>query len=694
MESARKILQFARPGTVIEFSLGSQKEISLTKLINRLNFINFKEDSILVNFRHSKYPRTVSLEARPQPCLNNKLECHWTLTSESQPSIASCTFENIFIIDGTKLVVAVPELISVSESGATFLLPEKCIEVNYRKTRRHSCEGIRVELLQNSARFQGTLLDFSAVSFRVETDGAPHQAFHWVNTEVPVQVVFSNEETTIYSGSCRIISQTLGPRSRVYVLEPSQNQMQRFKAKEIRSVRHELLPLPNAFFKHPLSGKNIDLKVVDISGSGFSVNEEQERSVLLPGMIIPELELRIANGFTTKCMAQVIYRQVLQGADGSAKVKCGLSFLDMDIREHVNLLGLLYLAKDKNAYISNRANTEELWQFFFETGFIYPEKYAFVQANKAQLKEMYDKLYTENPSIARHFIYHEKGSILGHMAMLRFYENSWLIHHHAANKAESSTAGLVVLNQLAHSINDCYNLHSAHMNYVICYYRPENKFPNRVFGTATKLISDQKGCSIDTFAYLHYKRSFSDNWNFSGPWELTRSTAEDLFELESFYEQESGGLMLHALNLEPEMIHYDELSKEYQRLGFSLERHCYTLKKLGNIKAIFTVNLSDAGLNLSDLTNCIQVLIMDPEMLPKDIVYLALSILTHKYQQDDIPVLVYPVSYVEAAGIPFDKKYALWCLNVQNSGTKFLKYLTTLVTRNKSKKQTAEAVAQ
>jgi hypothetical protein len=684
MEDARKILQFVRPGTVIEFSAGSEKEIGLNKLINRLNFINFQEDSILVNFRHKKYPRTVSLEATPLPCLNNKLECHWTEAKESQPNLNACIFENIFIFDGQKLVVAVPELITLGDRGAIFLLPEKCVEVNYRKTRRHSCEGIRIELFQNSARFQGTLLDFSAISFRIETVSSPSQTFHWINPDIAVQIVFSNDSGTIYSGECRIISQNLGQKNRLYVLEPIQSQMQRFKAKEIRSVRHELLPLPNAIFRHPLSGKTIDLKVIDISGSGFSVHEELELSVLLPGMIIPELELKIANGFTTKCIAQVIYRQVNHHDDGSCAVKCGISFLDMDIKEHVNLLSLLYLAKDKNSYISNVVNTEELWQFFFETGFIYPEKYAFVQANKAKLKQMYDRLYTQNPSIARHFIYHEKGAILGHMAMLRYYQNSWLVHHHAANKSESKNAGLLVLNQLAHSINVCHNLQSAHMNYVLCYYRPDNKFPNRIFGTAARIINDKKGCSIDTFAYLHYQRSFSDDWNFSGPWELGRSTPEDLLELESFYEQESGGLMLHALSLEPGLIDSEELSREYERLGFAMKRHCYTLKKHGNIKLFVTVSLSDVGLNLSDLTNCIQVMVIDPENFPKDIVFLMLSILTHKYDQNDIPVLLYPVSYADAANIPYEKKYSLWSLNVQESGAHFLKYLVELLSRSRS----------
>jgi len=687
MEGARKILQFVRPGTVIEFSEGSEKEIGLPRLINRLNFTNFQGDSILVNFRHAKYPRTVSLEAIPLPCLNNKLECRWSDTTPFLPTLTSCIFENIFILDQQRLVVATPELISLGEGGAVFLLPEKSVEVNYRKTRRHACEGIRADLWQHGARFRGTLLDFSAVSFRIETESDPTQMFQWINPEVPIQVVFSSESGTIYSGECRIISQNLGQTSRIYVMEPLHSAMRRFKAKALRSQRQELLPLPNAVFQHPLSQKPVDLKVIDVSGSGFSVHEEPELAVLLPGMIIPALELRIANGFTVKCLAQVIYRQVESVDDLPASVKCGLSFLDMDIREHVNLLSLLYLARDKHSYMSNRVNTEELWQFFFETGFIYPEKYAFVQANKARLKEMYEKLYTENPSIARHFIYHERGLILGHMAMIRFYQKTWLVHHHAANKTASSTAGLVVLNQLATSINDSYNLHSAHLNYVICYYRPENKFPHRVFGNAVKVIDDRKGCSLDTFAYLHYRRNPSDDWNFSGPWQLARSTADDLMELEGFYEQESGGLMLNALHLTPDVVDCDQLSKEYHRLGFTLQRHCYTLKKNGVVKAVALVNISDVGLNLSDLTNCIQVIVLDPEQFPKEIVQLVLSILTQKYDQEEIPVLLYPVSYAESAGIPYDKKYSLWTLNIQDNAPHFLKYLAELTSRSRGKRQ-------
>ncbi len=88
---------------------------------------------------------------------------------------------------------------------------------------------------------------------------------------------------------------------------------------------------------------------------------------------------------------------------------------------------------------------------------------------------------------------------------------------------------------------------------------------SRVFGGAVKNIKDPKKCSVDSFAYFHYKDTSNIKHGVSGQWELVETRREDLVELENFYEHESGGLMLSALDLEPEMADLDELVKEYQK---------------------------------------------------------------------------------------------------------------------------------
>lgn len=684
MEHMRTISPLLRLNSVNEPSDEKEKDVSRKKLINRLNYINFCDGSVLINFKHVKYQQIVTIEAKPIPCQGDIFECIWNNPIEVDNKLASVKFENMFVVDGQKLIIVRPDVTTITEHGISFMLPETSTEVECRKARRHSCEGIRAQLLQNSALFHGTLLDFSAVSFRIEVTSTPPQTFQWVNPEYPVNVIFHDGNKTLYSAECTVLKHDFGKKIRSYVLEPAVQHIQRFKPKELRSIRQELVPQPSILFRHPLSAKIVDLKIIDLSGSGFSVYEDEENSVLLPGMVIPELELNIGNSFSIKCTAQVVYRHIVASEEKSNIVKCGISFLDMDIQDHVQLLSLNYLAKDGNSSICGKVVMENLWQFFFETGFIYPQKYTFLQVNKEKLKETYQRLYTENPGIARHFIYQENGVILGHLAMLRYYESSWLIHHHAANKSASTNAGLLVLNQLARSINDSHNLYSAHMNYCICYYRPDNKFPNRIFGNAANVINNRKGCSIDVFAYLHYQKPSKERCAVSGPWALTKTTPDDLSELASYYEHESGGLMLHALDLEPDMLDYVELSQEYQRLGFSMKRHIYSIRKDGILTAVVVVNLSDVGLNLSDLTNCIQVIVLDHEDFPKAALQQMLAGISDQFEQNEIPVLLYPVSYVESQGIDYDKKYVLWALNIPQNGAQFFKYMVQLLGRGKS----------
>jgi hypothetical protein len=658
------------------------KEIRRKPLINKLNYINFQDGTVLVNFKHFKYDHTVSYRAKPQPCLGEELKCLWIETDKIGQQLSSYKFQEVVIPNGKKIILVKSNEINIDDTGIRLVLPDKCWEFSPRKMRRHSCKGIKVQLIQNSASFYGILIDFSTASFRVEITADPPQTFQWIDPDIPIDLIFSDDNGILYSGECRILKQTGGNKTRSYVLEPAKYQIQRFKPKEFRSIRQKLVPSPSIIFKHPFTEKMANLKVVDLSGSGFSVEEDRSNAVLLPGMIIPEMELNFASNFNVKCKAQALYRQIMGEEENSDWVKCGVAILDMSIEDHGRLSALLHQAKDDHYYFCNRVDMDDLWGFFFESGFIYPKKYAFLETNKEKIKAVYKKLYTQNQKIARHFIYQDKDRILGHLAMIRFYENTWLIHHHAADRSVSLKAGIAVLNQIGRFINDSHHFHSIRMNYAFCYFRPENRFPNRVFGGVFKSINDPKGCSLDTFAYFHCRKTSNDESGLDRPWDLMEAQSEDLFELQNFYEFSSGGIMLDAMELnEGDAI--DDLSMKYQQLGLKREKHVFSLKRDGKLKAVAIINISDVGLNLADLTSNIKVIVVDSSELTKDILYSALSQLSKKFEQDEIPILVYPVSYVEKNSIPYEKLYHLWALNMQYTDHYF-KYLSELMKRNSS----------
>jgi len=656
----------------------TDKQLSKEYLVNKLNFTNFQDGTILINFKHKKYDLSISFHARPKPCSGNKLDCLWVEKDGMNEKLHPYKFNNFSVIDGIKLISATPQVSNMDDKGISFVLPETCYEISSRKVARHSCEGINVQLIQNSSFFYGSLIDFNPVSFCIELKIVPPQTFQWLDKNLKVNIILSNESETLYAGEFKILKNTGGHKTRQYVLEPVEHQIQRYQQKDHRSKRQKIIPSPDIIFRHPFTKKLVTLKATDISGSGFSAEEHDNSAVLLPGMIIPELELNFAGKSTVKCKAQVLYRQISCGDQKGIRVKCGITVLDMLLEDNMKLLSILHHEKESNSYVCNRVDMDALWDFFFETGFIYPSKYEFIQKNKKKIKETYEKLYTQNQNIARHFICQDKGRILGHMALVRFYRNTWLIHHHAARKSVLNRAGLIVLNQLGDFAYNCHRFYSLHMSFLIGYFRPDNKFASRVFGGAVRNIKDPKKCSVDALTYFHYKNIYSIKHGLSGQWELAETRREDLVELENFYERESGGLMLSALDLEPEMSDFDELVKEYQKLGFKREKFLFSLKMNKRLKAIFLVNISDIGLNLSDLTNGIKVIVLDSDDLSREVLYRMLSLVTEKTGQENTSILLFPAAYAEQKDIPFEKIYNLWVSKTQYSD-EYFRYVDRLL---------------
>jgi hypothetical protein len=654
------------------------KKFSKAELINKLNYINFQDGTVLVNFNHLKYDKTISLKATPQPCMGDLVDCLWSEDKSISQIIQSYAFSDLLIVNGRKLLKVKAELVRIDNESISLLLPEECYEITSRRARRHACEGINVQLMQNSTVFYGTLMDFNGFSFRVKITAVPPQTFDWMNPDHPMNIVLSEGKVTYYSGECKVIRYTHGNSTRNYILEPLKKQIQRFRQKEFRSERYKLTPSPNIVFQHPFTKGKIDLKVVDLSGSGFSVEEDASNTALMPGMILPELELSFADSYKIKCSAQVVFRKTMMATNGQKWIKCGLALLDMNIQDHLKLIALLHQTKDKNSYICNDVDLDALWDFFFETGFIYPDKYVAIQKNKKQIKETYAKIYTRNPHIARHFIYQDKGTIYGHMAMLRFYENAWMIHHHAARKSALNKAGLIVLDQIGRMINDSHRLYSLHMDYMICYYRPDNKFPTRVFGGAAKSIKDPKGCSLDGFAYFHFRPSTGSMSDLPAGWQICEIQPDDLQELADFYDHASGGLMLDAIDLTPDKLNCDNLGREYEQAGLTRQRQLFSLKQNGNLQAIFMVNTSDVGLNLSDITNCVKVFVTDSEELNVGLLQAAIRSVAQIAGKIDFPTLLYPAAWADEQEIAYEKIYNLWVCSLQYSD-EYFRYLRRLL---------------
>ena len=250
--------------------------------------------------------------------------------------------------------------------------------------------------------------------------------------------------------------------------------------------------------------------------------------------------------------------------------------------------------------------------------------------------------------------------------MLRAYPDSWLIQHHAASKDGYGLAGVAVLDQIGQYINEFHSHRSTHMDYVMCYFRKENKFPSRVFGGTAKDVTDPKGISLDVFSYVH----LTVEWEGPSICQILPVSDADLKSLNRFYESVSGGLMLDAMNLKVPTNADDELSSRYSELGFRRKSLVFSFHEAGTLKAIVTLQLTELGLNLSNLTNCFHALVIDPSLDPK-VLLSGLRKLGQQYTQEDLPLLVFPSNYLEAHGVTSEKNYTLWVLNMTHTDSYF-----------------------
>jgi len=662
----------------------SCRAITRQRLINALNFLNFQDETVILRFRHSIYNTVLSIEALPQPCSGESITCKWRTPGEQlHRKLTNYEFVDLRLSDGENLLFAQPKVNVIQPDYITLTLPESCFERKVRKVRRHRCNNIPVDLVQSGIKFQGALLDFSALSFSIELfERPPDVTFKLLNPEANVIIIIFSRVggEILYSGNCLIIKHTNSQEKRTFVLEVQEQTIQRHKPKNFRSQRQTLHPSPTIAFTHPLTGKLINLEASNLSASGFLVEEFYEDSVLVPGVILPQVGIELAGDLTISCKAQVIHRTLARDDDNHLIARCGITAIDMDMDDQLRLSSLLHNSKDRKSCVSTRIDLNELWRFFFETGFIYPNKYALMHTKKEQFKETYKKLY-ENPRIARHFIYQERGRIQAHMSTLRIYEHTWITHHHAS-RSRYNRAGLEVMNQIHRYINDFYSLYTTHMSFIIGYYRPENRFSERVYSGCVKAIHDPKKCSFDTFCYFCFNKGFVPSEFIQEGLRLRETVEDDLYELAQFYEHVSSGLMLSALDLEPHMLHAHALDEEYRKTGFRRERHLFSLKRGDEVKAIFVVLISDPGLNMSEVTNCIHVFVLDSENVSPATINSVLSALSKFYNQESVPVLLFPAHYGEKNQAISQKRYNLFVVDVQYSDD-YLKYMDSLINKSR-----------
>jgi hypothetical protein len=644
------------------------KTIGQNKLINLWNHHHFTDGMVYVELHHPQYKEDILVWAHPEPCSGGSMICRWP--EESRGITENADILNIIFTDGLSVFLIPIRLKDVQKDHFTIHLPDKGYILGQRRSRRYLCRGVAVEVVQNGFWARGWLVDFSSLAFGVEVSPEIAGSFRWFNADSPSTVHLYRDGQIIFSAPCNCIRQTSDQAKRDIVFAPTISKMSRVLKKKSRNSRVGVIPLPNITFDHPATKEKIQLDVYDLSTSGIAVYVSAEEDVLMVGMIIPDLTINYADALKIQCKVQVLYRR----DEKKGNIRYGFVIRDMDVVNYNRLGHIIMNIIDPNTHIADEVDAHQLWEFFFESGFIYPKKYDQVQAHRQPMIETYRRLYRDNPEFIAQLTYQRNGRIYGHISMIHSYERTWMINHLAGSSLNNKRTGLQVLKQALRYIDGFYRLPAAGMDYMMFYFRPENIFPDHFFGGFARHLNNPRACSLDLFSYLNYPTS-GVRQPLPAGWSLEPFISSDFGEVERFYGNVSGGLLLEILRLNKSQADTESLSQLYARHGFKRSYQSFSLKEKGMLKAVLIVNQSDSGLNLSDFLNGIKIIVNDADGLPWEALSSAISQLVGSYTIDKIPILVYPSSYLESKEVSSKKQYNLLIMDV-NYGRELSEYMT------------------
>jgi hypothetical protein len=649
--------------------VGKAKTIDRTSLINKLNQTNFTGGSVLVHFYDPHYQNHFLVTATPQPCLGKSLTCYWAEADGFKFKDAQYKAMSIILSDNRTLTLAPIALPELTATGISFDLPDRGYLLHLRRAKRHPSLHITADLTSRGLHIPGELLNFSPEGLNVRLRDSPPITIDWLHPGCDVTVHLRHEDIVVFSGSCRCLRVCEDPHQKTIALLFLDSELldtrQEGRAKDLR----KLVPQPSVVFVHPLSGKCAHLALSDVSTFSFNIIESANNGVLFRHMTIPNLMIDFSGTTRITCAARVASKMYCE----KDEVLWNMEILDMTLHDYDILANVLIRSYDSNLSLSSMIDLDTFWEFMFDAGFIYQQKYHFLSKHEQEIKNTYHKLYGGHPEIARHFTYQRNGNVYGHMSMLRAYDRTWLIQHHAARSMNGARPGLAVLKQTTRYLQDVWRLPSARTEYVMCYFRPENKFPNRVFGDFFRQTADLSKCTMALFSYL-FCPTLSIPAVLPVGWTLEPCDNLALARLNAYYEQQSGGILLKALGLDHSPRSSPEFEEVYKRSGFRREWQAFCLKKEGLPVAVIVVEQSDLGINLSDLLNGIKVLLMKPECTTWRILSTAIQSLTSPYRTENVPVLIYPSSFCDQARIHYEKNYAIWAYNLRHVD-EFMEYI-------------------
>lgn len=257
----------------------------------------------------------------------------------------------------------------------------------------------------------------------------------------------------------------------------------------------------------------------------------------------------------------------------------------------------------------------QLWQFYLTSRFIYPDKERQLAPYLAEISKTWDKLLDSSEDIFKLFVHERNSRIRSSIAVTRYYNKSWMVHHMASI---SDPRGMQKV--LLKSIR--WMMDNQLLDHGIFYWRPTNKRANDRFADLGKMLKGSKiEVTSENLLDYYFFPTQSSFYQQAFNLDIAAITPEEseaiiglLSECVNPKEMDLRSLNTHHLEL-------SNLDREYRIHGLTRKRNVFRATKDDHVVAVILWEKASMGLNFSHFFTTFQIYFVDTLLGTRDKVF-------------------------------------------------------------------------
>jgi len=345
------------------------------------------------------------------------------------------------------------------------------------------------------------------------------------------------------------------------------------------------------------------LNVNDIGYRGVSLNLPDRNTVDEIGTSPVKICMKIDAGQDISFEGNMKYLDEKLSVAGNI-YKCGFEISRIDPVMKSNMGAYIFKRNYPHIVQFNEKYIDKIWEMFFKSGYMIPEKREYVSKVKKEIEETWIRLYGEDSKIGKMLLFMDNDEIYGTIAAVRAYENTWVIHQVAGLKHPSVKIGKYILDSIA-----ILMIEHLDMKYAKAEFRKENDW------AVKKFFKFYEYCTLEDaiqYSFLDLYEIDIDKYKYFKTGNINieidyLSSAEDRLFITDYLIKILPKLTINAESINNFGLELPETQLAYRNIGLLRGRKILIAKENKRIISFALLEHGSTGINLGGLLDVFQI---------------------------------------------------------------------------------------